>query len=165
MRDKVRAFAGMMEGKLAKHDKDRGDNGWAKDSPEALHKRLSQEVNELERALRESRRFRAAQMEARRNFRDVIPEGHFADLNSKIDVEIAREAADVANFAMMIADVCGGVGEPDPSAEAAASKRAGIQDAINVCSGPFDGTEGLDSATLAWVIAELEKRKAGTNGA
>lgn len=30
-------------------------------------------------------------------------------------------------------------------------------DVVRILSGPFDGTEGLDSFTLAWAIAQIEK--------
>lgn len=78
----VLAFAKRMEAKLDlnRHKGDR--EGWIDDSARALLKRLREETKELARALdgAESRRERAPD-----------------------------EAADVANFAMMIADVCGGV--------------------------------------------------------
>lgn len=55
--------------------------GWQNDTPKALMQRLDEEVQELDEALIHSRE------------------------------QIAKEAADVANFALMIADVSGCLGE------------------------------------------------------
>ena len=72
----VLAFAVRMEAKLAKN-RHKGDrDGWLKDAPWPLFVRLLGEMSELERAIREGE----------------SPE------------DIADEAADVANFAMMVAD-------------------------------------------------------------
>lgn len=72
----VLAFALKMEAKLDKN-RHKGDaEGWRKDDPFALHERLCQESNELS---------------------DAIGLGSAE--------QITAEAADVANFAMMIADV------------------------------------------------------------
>jgi NTP pyrophosphatase (non-canonical NTP hydrolase) len=64
--------------------------GWQDDSAEELHERLVQEMEELLGAIREAR----------------------PDL-----ARIRREAADVANFAMMIADVAGDLNRFDAEAE------------------------------------------------
>jgi NTP pyrophosphatase (non-canonical NTP hydrolase) len=79
MRDEVKAFAEIMERELKANDR---KPGWKHDDPTALLVRLREEADELEMALTPPVE-RAAQ--------------------------IAKEAADVANFAMMIADVCGGL--------------------------------------------------------
>lgn len=72
----VDAFAAEMEKKLAKN-RHKGDReGWLKDTPRALFERLIQEVDELHSALADG-----------------------TDAES-----VLSEAADVANFAMMIAD-------------------------------------------------------------
>lgn len=85
----VLAFARRMEAKLAKN-RHKGDRGgWLKDTPSALLRRLKVETNELEKAIQ-----------------------------SNSCGDIANEAADVANFAMMIADVCGGVQADDSCAGA-----------------------------------------------
>lgn len=77
----VLRFAHEMEGKLAKN-RHKGDReGWRKDDALALLKRLEDEVREL---------------------RDAV---ELRDTSERI----TGEAADVANFAMMIADVCGGL--------------------------------------------------------
>ena len=72
----VDSFADAMESKLEKN-RHKGDReGWLKDTPRALFERLKQEVDELHAALADG-----------------------------TDVEsVLSEAADVANFAMMIAD-------------------------------------------------------------
>ena len=90
-RAEVREFARHMEAKLRENDHKGGWNdcerGW-------LLRRLGQEVGELRRALRanEQRLQRAAWTDIGR------------DASRR---RIAREAADVANFAMMIADASG----------------------------------------------------------
>jgi hypothetical protein len=80
----VLRFAHEMEKKLAlnRHKGDRG--GWLNDSADSLFMRLRVEVEELAKALE--------------------PDGSSASA-----VFITGEAADVANFAMMIADVVGGL--------------------------------------------------------
>ena len=75
-RDEVAWFATVMEQKLRENEH---KTGWSTDSLRALMRRLDQEANELERRL------------------DGGSGGSPA--------EIIREAADVANFAMMIADM------------------------------------------------------------
>ena len=67
---------------------------WHVNSPEYLLKRLREEVDELEKAIL-------------RPVRPADASGPFSiDGNAE---EVAKEAADVANFAMMIADVMGGL--------------------------------------------------------
>lgn len=76
----VLRFAHLMEGKLAAN-RHKGDReGWINDEPEALLKRLLEETDELRSALAEGR-----------------------------TKDIPGEAADVANFAMMIADHADGL--------------------------------------------------------
>lgn len=81
----VTKFVELMRLKL---EKNRHKPGWKKDDPLALFKRLLEEATELYDA--------------------VVLRGndyHAAEA-------IGLEAADVANFAMMIADVCGALGQP-----------------------------------------------------
>lgn len=86
-RHEVRAFARLMEKKLRKHD-DRP--GWKDETRGWLLSRLRDETEELHRAI------------------------HKPDHGQPLDSElIGREAADVANFAMMIADVCGALEADD----------------------------------------------------
>lgn len=80
LRPKVLAMAELMETKLRKHDADWGDDGWVNADPFDLLVRMRQEGEELEEAVTEERK------------------------------DMAEEAADVANLAMMIVDAAGGLG-------------------------------------------------------
>lgn len=84
LRPKVLAFAHLMEAKLRENDY---KGGWQKDKPSALLKRLREEADELDAAIQPGTRG------------DIGP---WRGL-------VGNEAADVANFAMMVADVCGGL--------------------------------------------------------
>jgi NTP pyrophosphatase (non-canonical NTP hydrolase) len=75
----VLAFAEVMESKLDEN-RHKGRTGWRHMTPSWLLERLQVETRELERAMKT------------KNSRDI-----------------AREAADVANFAMFIADKFGGL--------------------------------------------------------
>lgn len=79
-RPEVRAFADAMEAKLRENDH---KPGWKGDHPRDLMRRLDEEANEL---------------------RKLLPVGGARVTDGG---GVLREAADVANFAMMIADVCG----------------------------------------------------------
>ena len=92
MRLRVAVFARLMEAKLRENDH---KGGWQNDGTEDLIKRLREEVCELE-----------ALTETSGAWCSSPP---FAALPPEERLRIAREAADVANFAMMIADVCGGL--------------------------------------------------------
>ncbi|WP_398457459.1 hypothetical protein [Sphingomonas albertensis] len=85
VRPEVRAFALLMEKQLKANDH---KSGWKDDDPKALIGRLIDETHELiDVANTPATRPRAALK------------------------RMGQEAADVANFAMMIADVCGALGE------------------------------------------------------
>lgn len=81
-RPEVVAFANLMEAQLRANDH---KGGWRGDTAAALHNRLLEEAEELFDAL---------------NWRSAF-------LGDADPERIGSEAADVANFAMMIADVCG----------------------------------------------------------
>ena len=81
-----------MEAQLRANDH---KGGWRGDTAAALHKRLLEETEELSEAL---------------NWRSAF-------LGVADPEKIGSEAADVANFAMMIADVCGAL-DVTPSREA-----------------------------------------------
>lgn len=84
LRPSVQAFAERMEATLRQHDaKKGGQENWRKDSAASLIDRLEDEAWEVKNAL------------------------ETGGSNS----DIAREAVDVANFSLMIADVC----EPLPN--------------------------------------------------
>jgi NTP pyrophosphatase (non-canonical NTP hydrolase) len=91
LRPVVLAFAHLMEAKLKENDWKRG---WKKDSALALLGRLREETAELDE-----------KVQARSRFQLAINPPPALRLNELI----ANEAADVANFAMMVADVCGGL--------------------------------------------------------
>ena len=87
----VLAFAKRMEAKLAKN-RHKGDrDAWMKDDGSALFARLEEEVDELQESLRLCR--------------NSIRIGNVVAFERQ---GIINEAADVANFAMMIADKFGG---------------------------------------------------------
>ena len=90
-RREVRFMAAEMERKLRSHD-DRP--GWENCEIQWLLKRLREETNELEDAAVNHMAV------CRANFRSVSEGPMFPP-------DVAGEAADVANFAMFIADVCG----------------------------------------------------------
>lgn len=79
----VLAFAQLMEKKLDENRHKGNSSGWRFDRPAALFKRLDEEIAEMKTAWRERRR-----------------------------KDVPDEAADVANFAMMIADIFDGVTGP-----------------------------------------------------
>ena len=79
LRPEVLNFACLMEDKLRDHDKVKGRTSWANEDPDWLLTRLSEEVTEL-----------AVECEA--------DDSHY-DYH-----RVFREAADVANYAMFIAD-------------------------------------------------------------
>lgn len=84
LRPEVQAFAELMEMKLRKNDH---KPGWLNDHPKALFNRIYDEMKELSEAI------------------DNFPlggEGKFGAQDQTM--KVANEAADVANFAMMIAD-------------------------------------------------------------
>jgi NTP pyrophosphatase (non-canonical NTP hydrolase) len=91
-RPEVRAFADLMEEKLRANDH---KPGWKSDHPEDLLWRLRQETEELAKELAAGSRTSFCAWTAR----------------------TGSEAVDVANFAMMIADVCGALAPPLPLQE------------------------------------------------
>lgn len=94
LRPSVRRFAEQMERNLRKHDRDRGRRGWIHDNPWDLFGRAHQELAELEAELPTFSRSGNAS-------------------------NAYKEAADVANMAMMVAETaereCRGRGA-DPEA-------------------------------------------------
>lgn len=77
-----------MENKLARNRHKGNREGWINDDPESLLKRLREETRELETAMSVAK---VRMWEGRSNA------SHAAN-------DVADEAADIANFAMMIAD-------------------------------------------------------------
>lgn len=87
LRPEVAEFAQAMERKLRANDH---RPGWGNDHPQALLARMKDEAGELEGA-------------AYRCWVSGLRGAEVEDLAQ----EVLYEAADVANFAMMVADVCG----------------------------------------------------------
>ena len=88
-RAEVSAMAALMEAKLRENDAKKGKAGWKGEDPQWLHQMLLTETEELLEAI--------LQFEASPN-------------DDALRLAAVREAADVANFAMMIADRLGGIG-------------------------------------------------------
>jgi len=86
-RPQVRQFADLMEARLKANDH---KAGWRGERLPYLFRRLREETDELFEAMRPSADWRMA------------------------SEAVGREAADVANFAMMIADICGALAASEP---------------------------------------------------
>jgi hypothetical protein len=96
LRPCVQRFAELMETKLREND---GKGGWQDESTAYLSRRCGNELQELRELLtKRHRQIMAGYPPVRA---ETLPD---------IVVAIGREAADVANFAMMMADVCGALG-------------------------------------------------------
>lgn len=100
VRPEVAAFALAMEAQLKANDH---KTGWKNDDPRGLFARLVQESDELKNELREDGC----------GCRSAGECGHIFYRWSGTAKAILKEAADVANFSMMIADVCGGLAVPE----------------------------------------------------
>lgn len=98
LRPEVAAFAWLMEEALRKHDGDRGPKGWQGDDVASLICRVQEEVSELVAVWAE---YENDDQAHGRNF-----------FGMRYIPMFAKEAADVANFAMMIADVVGALVAP-----------------------------------------------------
>jgi NTP pyrophosphatase (non-canonical NTP hydrolase) len=93
-RPEVRAFADLMEQTLRANDH---KGGWEAEHPHHLFDRLKEEAGELRFVLHHNSPF------THNSALGATPEWK---------AHLGREAADVANFAMMIADVCGALPQP-----------------------------------------------------
>lgn len=142
IRPVVLAFAHLMEAKLRENE---WKGGWQKCSPESLLARVREETDELAEAIGPGSRT------------DV---GLWRPL-------VANEAADVANMAMMVADVCGGLDaeacksiadsytHPAPDASALREALQGLANALEIAPGPR-GVMDLVPAALAKARAALD---------
>ena len=108
-RPEVRAFADLMEAKLRANDH---KPGWKADNPFDLAKRIHHELSELEGEL--GRALNKTWWPIREDEREPwsFHRNHTYRFGDEAERSLALskigpEAADVANFAMMIADVCG----------------------------------------------------------
>ncbi len=108
LRPEVLAFAHLMETKLREHD-DRP--GWKQDDPEALMARLIEEANELHDALAD---WKGEMTESGISGIDAGRGGRVYRVD-ELGRVAAWEAVDVANFAMMIADVLGALTAEAPA--------------------------------------------------
>ena len=93
----VDAFAVLMKAKLAKNAHKGDRDGWRCDTPNALLRRLREEVQELAHLV-------------------DVPFVNDDGTDPDFAAEVGGEAADIANFAMVIADVAGAIdvrGLPD----------------------------------------------------
>lgn len=95
MRKDVETFAEIMDAKLTANAH---KGHWGGCAPEWLLVRLQEECGELARKVLE-----------RKDALTLMDISQRGTLNTKHAEQIAREAADVANFALMVADVCGGL--------------------------------------------------------
>ena len=130
LRPEVAAFAMLMEEKLLLNDH---RPGWKNDDVHALIARLYEEARELVQAIGEG----------------VDP--------AVVHAEIGREAADVANFAMMIADVCGALDEGVLRARA----RTPISEAdvARVATVAIHAVADVKDAQIATLIAERDEAR------
>jgi NTP pyrophosphatase (non-canonical NTP hydrolase) len=103
LRPVVVSFAEQMEKKLRENDH---KGGWDDEPVGWLLRRLGQEVTELRRAMKRLAATRHATYDQRGSAKLAAHRK-----------EVVRESADVANFAMMIADVLGAL-KPDPMEKA-----------------------------------------------
>lgn len=113
-RPEVVGFADLMERQLRANDH---KPGWKDDEPFDLQERVEQEAAELSTAVAEWER-------------------HTGHTEAALSRAVGREAADVANMAMMVADVCGALHTPPPVATATVVD-AGWQD---IATAPKDGS-------------------------
>ena len=107
----VDAFADEMESKLAENRHKGNREGWQAEPAGWLFSRLKEEVAELEAAMNKPLGDCSC-----RSVDECQHIGRFRD-----EDEIRSECADIANFAMMIADVAGGM-RPKKEASDAASE-------------------------------------------
>ena len=119
-RPEVRAFADLMEQQLRANDH---KGGWKDCKPLELWRRIGEESHEL-----------FLEIWRDRSIEDPVP----ADPG-----RVGREAADVANFAMMIADVCGALPPPPAiGARAIGSSRTSSGCTTPVPASKSDSAEG-----------------------
>lgn len=99
LRKEVRAFAEVMEIQLRKHDKKRGKTGWKDGNAAYIASRMMEEIGEVLGELNPRDRigiYLANQLAERCEMGSVDP---------KHPDKLCEELADVANLAMMLADV------------------------------------------------------------
>lgn len=90
MRKEVKWFAEKMEEILSRNDRERGNDGWKGEDVIWLLGRIEDETEELIKALKKA------------GFEDVE---YAPNLTFDERASIIKEAVDIANFCMMVADV------------------------------------------------------------
>ncbi|KFC64011.1 hypothetical protein FG93_05521 [Bosea sp. LC85] len=129
-RPEVLSFALLMERELRANDH---KSGWKGDCPDTLAERVEEEAEELRRA-------------------SIDWMGHVAHSERPLSEAVAEEAADVANMAMMVADVCNAL-PPAPSIDnGQAAALAGLVDAWeSLPGGKFYSMKVIE----AWLIDKM----------
>lgn len=122
-RPEVMAFADLMEAQLRANDH---KGGWKGCDPHWLHDRLLEEAAELQDA-------------GRWKSDGLGVQGCYARA-------VAREAADVANFAMMIADVCGGLPAESGAIETASEHDVAYK-ALGIALAALQHIQGMEPIT------------------
>lgn len=110
-RPEVRAFADLMEAKLRDKDAAYGGNSWKKDYPSELFEKIREKYAE---ARRHDKRRQIAQARISNDIGDVETEKYVEDIEQG---HIADQVVHLANYAMMIADVCGALNLKEHSHE------------------------------------------------
>lgn len=131
LRPQVAAFAQLMEKKLRENDR---KGGWRNCTTAYLSRRCGNELEELRAVVKRGNDWVRASM---------FPSGRgpqFSD-NAEMAKQVGREAADVANFAMMIADVCGALSSASAGLEGAKRREGKEPDSESSPAGPPDTRE------------------------
>ncbi len=90
MRQEVKWFAEKMEEILLRHDKEKGSDGWKGEDVIWILDRIKDETAELKTSLKKT------------GFYDVL---YVPNITFVERANIIKEAVDIANFCMMIADI------------------------------------------------------------
>lgn len=104
MRPELMSFSQAMEKRLAEFDADKGEDGWKSAfDTEPMFERLGVKFADLRRDVADYEKAQARK----------VPRQNVGEARA----EVLSSASDVANYAMMIADVCGALplAEPNPS--------------------------------------------------
>jgi chorismate mutase len=96
----VLSFAAKIERRLRQFDKERGRRGWANHPINGLFEHLKDEVEELFVAIHNRDAIERGQSGFTEAAQQIV-----RTLNDDFPAAVIRECADVANMAMMIADV------------------------------------------------------------
>ena len=115
LRREVRAFAELMETQLRKHDEKRGNVGWKDGSPSYIASRMFEEMGEAIGELHPDDKIAKYLAE---KLSEHYEEDSFYFVQPKYPDRLCKELADMANLAMMLADVThGGFCDDDKEAK------------------------------------------------